>query len=345
MPAGRLTSTVDMVQWIKGQDIYIRAFIDGRPIEEVEAERERAAAAEPISFTFTASEGERMCIRPGYVLQNTDALAWLAAAGPELVHAIVTDPPFTLVDYSEGEVAKLRSGAGGVWRQPPALGGHKRAPLPRFTVLTTEQRHELATFMWKFGDLALRVLKPGGHLIIASTPLLTRCVFAPLEDAGLEKRGEVIRLVQTLRGGDRPKGAETEFPDVSAMPRGGFEPWGLLRKPFKGTVAECLRRWGTGALRRTPSGGPFSDVITSAPTRAAERALSPHPSLKPQAFMRQLVRAALPLGRGVVLDPFMGGGSTIAAAVACGYEAIGVERDAEFFEAAQDGIPKLAALA
>lgn len=300
--------------------------------------------------TFYAN-GERMCIRPGYVLQNTDALAWLAAAGPELVHAIVTDPPFTLVDYSEGEVAKLRSGAGGVWRQPPALGGRKRAPLPRFTVLTPEQRRELAAFMRRFGELVLRVLAPGGHLIVASTPLLTRDVFGPLEDAGLEKRGEIVRLVQTLRGGDRPKGAEGEFPDVSVMPRGSFEPWGLFRKPFKGTVAACLRRYGTGALRRPAAGGPFQDVIASAPTRAAERALSPHPSLKPQRFMRHLVWSALPLGRGVVLDPFMGGGSTIAAAVACaeanggGYEAIGLERDGEFFEAARVGIPKLAALA
>jgi hypothetical protein len=47
--------------------------------------------------------------------------------------------------------------------------------------------------------------------------------------------------------------------------------------------------------------------------------------LKPQAFMRQIVRAALPLGEGVVLDPFMGGGSTIAAAVAVGYASVGVE--------------------
>ena len=39
--------------------------------------------------------------------------------------------------------------------------------------------------------------------------------------------------------------------------------------------------------------------------------------------MRQIVRASLPLGNGIVLDPFMGGGSTIAAAIAVGYESIG----------------------
>ena len=62
----------------------------------------------------------------------------------------------------------------------------------------------------------------------------------------------------------------------------------------------------------------------------------------PQSFMRQIVRAALPLGEGVVLDPFMGGGSTIAAAIAVGYQSCGVELDLTFFRAAAKAIPALA---
>jgi len=60
--------------------------------------------------------------------------------------------------------------------------------------------------------------------------------------------------------------------------------------------------------------------------------------------MRQIVRACLPLGKGVVLDPFMGGGSTIAAAVSNGYESIGIEIDPEFFRGALCAIPSLASL-
>jgi site-specific DNA-methyltransferase (adenine-specific) len=86
------------------------------------------------------------------------------------------------------------------------------------------------------------------------------------------------------------------------------------------------------------------DVIRSAPTRAEERKIAAHPSLKPQAFMRQLVAAALPLGKGIVCDPFMGGGSTIAAAVAVGYDSIGIEQDPRYFKLAQKAIPALARL-
>jgi site-specific DNA-methyltransferase (adenine-specific) len=169
-------------------------------------------------------------------------------------------------------------------------------------------------------------------------------VYVPLLEAGFEKRGEIIRLVQTLRGGDRPKNAHNEFSDVTVMPRSGWEPWGLFRKPCEGRVQDNLRKWGTGGLRRVSKTDPFLDVIRSSPTRPEERKVAPHPSLKPQVFMRQIVRAALPLGKGIVLDPFMGGGSTIAAAVAIGYQSIGIERDPEYFRVAESAIPNLARL-
>jgi site-specific DNA-methyltransferase (adenine-specific) len=184
---------------------------------------------------------------------------------------------------------------------------------------------------------------PGGHLLIAANPLLSHLVYQPLVDAGFEKRGEIIRLVKTLRGGDRPKNAHREFAGVTVMPRSCWEPWGVFRKPCEGRVQDNLRKWKAGGLRRRSQERPFDDVIPSAPTRPEERTLAPHPSLKPQAFMRQIVRASLPLGEGVVLDPFMGGGSTIAAAMAVGYESVGVEIDPVFFEIAEQAIPRLAA--
>jgi DNA modification methylase len=67
---------------------------------------------------------------------------------------------------------------------------------------------------------------------------------------------------------------------------------------------------------------------------------APHPSLKPQAFLRAVVRGVLPLGEGVILDPFASSGSTLAAAEAIGYESIGIEQDAHYFDLARKAIPK-----
>lgn len=277
-------------------------------------------------------------------LFHGDSMEIMKTMAEESIHAIVTDPPYGLVEFSEKEKEKLRSGRGGVWRIPPTIGGCKRSPLPRFTTLTAKDIDNIDKFFEAFGHLALRVLTPGANLVMASNPLVVHVVTSALACAGLEPRGQIIRLVQTMRGGDRPKGAEETFPDVSVMPRSQWEPWIIMRKPITKTSAASLREYFTGGWRRISDEQPFGDVIKSSPTRPQERQLSNHPSLKPQAFMRQVVRASLPLGKGVILDPFAGGGSTLAAALKLGYAAIGIELDSQYFQAASQGIPKLAAL-
>ena len=191
---------------------------------------------------------------------------------------------------------------------------------------------------------ALRALVPGGHVVIASNPLLSTMCFHAFQEAGFEKRGEIIRQVQTLRGGYKPKGAEDEFPGVSVMPRSCWEPWGIFRKPMSGTAADNLKKWGTGGLRRPSADEPLKDLITCSPTRGIEREIAPHPSLKPQRFMRQIVRAALPLGVGIVYDPFAGSGSTLAAAEANGYRSIGTDRSMEYVDLGRKAFRKLAEL-
>jgi site-specific DNA-methyltransferase (adenine-specific) len=65
-----------------------------------------------------------------------------------------------------------------------------------------------------------------------------------------------------------------------------------------------------------------------------ERGDSKHPTVKPVALMRYLVRLATPPG-GLVLDPFMGTGTTGVASLAEGFRFVGFEREAEYFETAK----------
>jgi DNA modification methylase len=281
---------------------------------------------------------------PLYQLHRADAFAWLAAAPPRSVHAIVTDPPYGVLEYTPAELAKRSAGKGGVWRIPPSFDGRKRSPLPRFTILGERDKERLRGFFADLARLALGALVPGAHVFIATSPLVSHLVYEPFVAAGFEKRGEIIRVVSTLRGGDRPKNAHEEFPDVTVMPKSCWEPWGLFRKPCEGRVQDNLRKWRTGGLRRISAVEPFKDMIHAAPARGQERRLAPHPSLKPQALLRQLVRAALPFGEGVLLDPFMGSGSTIAAATACGLASVGLEVHPDYYDLACRAVPALAAL-
>ena len=293
----------------------------------------KASAQEAASFRFGKAR-----------LVQADCMEWLSRQPSESIHAVVTDPPYGLVEYSDAEQAKMRRGRGGVWRIPPSFDGAQRAPLPRFTILTPSDLAGLDRFFLAWGRSVIRLLVPGANVIVASNPLLSYIVSGALSRAGLQRRGEIVRLTMTMRGGDRPKAAHVEFNDVSVMPRSMWEPWLLFRKPIEGRVQDNLRKWGTGGFRRISAERPFGDVIESAPTRASERKLANHPSLKPQAFLRKLVRSVLPLGAGVVLDPFAGSGSTLAAAEALGYESIGIERDPTYFDLAAAALPRLAAM-
>jgi DNA modification methylase len=145
-----------------------------------------------------------------------------------------------------------------------------------------------------------------------------------------------------MRGGDRPKNAHEEFDGVSVLPRSMWAPWVIARKPLDGRVQDNLRKWKTGGWRRPSADRPFGDVIRSSPATARERKLANHPPLKPQSFMRQMVRASLPLGEGVVLDPFAGSGSTLAAANAVGYSR--VEKDPHYAHMAAEAIGPLSRL-
>ena len=279
-----------------------------------------------------------------YHIYHTDAFEWLSKREEASIHALVTDPPYGIVEYTPEQLFKRRNGKGGIWRLPQNYDGHERSPMPRFTVLTPADYSRITKFHNRLAPLLHKVLVPGAHVILSSQNLLSHLVISEFVKAGFEMRGQIARIVRTLRGGDRPKGAHTRYAATSVSPRSCWEPWLIFRKHCDGLVRDNLRRWGTGALRRQSKDKPFSDLIYSSPARGPERKLVPHPSLKPQAFIRQIVWAALPLGKGIILDPFMGSGSTVAAAKHFGLESIGLEVDEEYYLMARAVIPKIAAL-
>ena len=281
-----------------------------------------------------------------YRLHNANSFDWLKEQRANSFEAVLTDPPFGIVEFTPHEVAKLRNGnRGGVWRVPPKIGGSERDPLPRFTTLSAQEREHVRVYFKALGEALAPVLVPGAHVFIAGTPMLQYLVQDGMAQAGFEVRAAVMRLYRGFRGGDRPKLAEQEFEDVCVTPRGAYEPWMLFRKPIgERTVAQNLRKWSTGALRRVSTDSPLLDIIQSGKTPTVEESISDHPTLKPQHLLRILARTLLPLGKGTVLEPFAGSGSTIAACAAVGYDSVGVELDEQHFVKLNQHIQLLSSL-
>jgi DNA modification methylase len=108
-------------------------------------------------------------------------------------------------------------------------------------------------------------------------------------------------------------------------------------------VAKASRRERNAGLDGMPERGRVDDhnLLSStfrtdprSPNGGYENKPAPpqsnhHPTVKPIALMRWLVRLVTPAG-GLILDPFMGSGSTGCAAVLEGFRFVGIEQDAEY---------------
>jgi hypothetical protein len=99
-------------------------------------------------------------------------------------------------------------------------------------------------------------------------------------------------------------------------------------------------RYGVAAGSVLPAQPGYSDsgsaarfFYTTKATRAERQGVT-HPTVKPLDLMAYLCRLVTPPG-GIVLDPFMGSGTTIKAAVSEGFQAIGIERDPAYFAMAE----------
>jgi DNA modification methylase len=99
---------------------------------------------------------------------------------------------------------------------------------------------------------------------------------------------------------------------------------------FIGGDTETVQKFDYGSSDT----GSAARFFYTAKASASERQGVTHPTVKPLGLMRYLVRLVTPPG-GIVLDPFMGSGTTIKAAAEQGFHGIGIEREAEYFAMVQ----------
>lgn len=183
---------------------------------------------------------------------NGDCIELMATLDESSVDAIVTDPPYGIGfmgkawDHAD-IVARVERRAGQA--QPLTKDGNERS-MPRRAPaeeagaydLTPRAMRAFQDFSRAWGEQALRVLKPGGHLLsFASTRTYHRMV-AGLEDAGFEIRDQIGWLF----GSGFPKSRNGEWGGTALKP--AWEPIVLARKPLAGTVAQNWAKHGVGGL-------------------------------------------------------------------------------------------------
>ncbi|AUQ81148.1 DNA-methyltransferase [Phaeobacter inhibens] len=251
-----------------------------------------------------------------YELSNEDCRKFLRTKPDNLVDAVITDPPYGI--------------------------GYKGSRWDRFVPTAP---------LWRE---VLRVMRPGAFIVAASAAKTQHMTALALDKAGFEIKDLLVwHYTQSF-----PGAVSIDGPWRSNL-RTNHDPWIVARKPLeKGlTLKENWDKWGTGAVRTGATGTSWQTNVVSCPKPSrADRDLgltglvkkkkmngSPdsgyftsavaannHATVKPIALMRKLNQLFCADG-GVILDPFMGSGTTGIAALADGYQFLGCEIDKKQF--------------
>jgi len=170
-------------------------------------------------------------------LFHGDARAVLAAMADASIDSVVTDPPYALVSIGKrfgragAKPARAREGGSGVYARASAgfMG-------------ETWDTGETA-FDPDFWGEVLRVLKPGGHVLAFGGTRTYHWLAVAIERAGFEIRDQLGWVYAS----GFPKSHDAGNGWGTAL-KPAWEPIVLARKPLVGTVAETVRKHGTGAL-------------------------------------------------------------------------------------------------
>ena len=255
------------------------------------------------------------------------------------VDFVATDPPYFLDgmgdEWSDVDLKKKEARAGAIGGLPVGM---------RFDPL---QGKRLEEFFYGVAKEMARVLKPGGFMISFSQGRLFHRIAVAAEDAGFEVRDMLAwehnggqgkaftqdHFVRKMKISNAEKEAIIKKLQNRKTPqlRPKFEAILLAQKPKQGTFVENWLKWKTGLIK--------NDFETQQATifnykKSKNRKEIDHMTVKPTDLMERLIEV-FSTKKQVVLDPFMGSGTTGVAALRKGRKFIGFEIEERYFKIAK----------
>lgn len=260
----------------------------------------------------------------------------------ESVHLVVTDPPYYLdglgTDWRKGKRGKRGTGT---------VGG-----LPVGMKFDPEQGKQLYRFMMVVAPLMYEVLKPGGFACVFSQPRLVHRMACAFEDADFEIR-DIYAWHFTNRAQakafsmdhfvNRRDVSETEKKRMKRELRGRktpqlrpqFESIILAQKPRDGTFLDNYLAHNVGLVDTSVSlDGKMPSTVMQV-DKSRKSSGNHHLTVKPVHLIEHLIRLFCEPGQ-IVLDPFLGSGTTAIAALRSNRACIGIEINPEYLSIAEE---------
>ncbi len=284
------------------------------------------------------------------------------------IDMVCTDPPYFL------------DGLGNDWNKESldtkgssAVVGN----LPKGMKFDRNQSKKFNEFYSKVSAEVFRILKPGGAFVSFSSPRLYHSMAMAIEDAGFEIRDmlgwiytqsqvkafsqdHIIDKDKTLTAEQKNKLKETCTNWKTPQLKPAIEPMCLAVKPIEGRYIDNFQKYGTGLMNtsdETKTGEGFfpSNILTteeveesmdrvflvSKPNKTEKGDYNTHLSVKPVQLISHLVKL-FTKENAIVLDPFMGSGTTGVACVQSKRRYVGFDINQEYIKIAERRIREAA---
>ena len=291
------------------------------------------------------------------IIQGDSLKEILPQIAENSIDVVITDPPYFLDKLDEN------------WNHKKVSSGknnHVIKSLPAGMKFDREQGK-------RFYDWYLRVLKPGGFFFSFSSPRLYHRMASAVDDAGFEIRDVFMWLytqnqakAMSLEHFIDKMNIEKKDKDIIKKKLKGwktpqvkscFEPISMAQKPTEGTYLNNIIKNQIGLLNTNIRIGDnmypanvFSidginqiidkSFLLSKPSKLEKGEFNNHKTVKPLAICEYLINLSAFANDAVILDPFVGSGTTAVAAKKLGKNYIGIDLNINYVEIANKRLGK-----
>ena len=272
------------------------------------------------------------------------------------IDMVLTDPPYGIDvlndDWNTDEINKRKSN--GVIKS-----------LPKGMKFDKKQSYKFQEFYTKVSIEIFRILKPGGLFLSFSSQRLYHRLCVSVEDSGFEIRdmlawiytqsqskafsfNHFVKKDKKISEEDKKIILEKLDGWKSLQLKPAIEPICFANKPIEDKFVNNFLKYNVGLLNtkinvgenRFPSNvltteeiNTFMDkaFLVKKPTKKEKGDFNFHPSVKPVELMEHLIKL-FTKENAIILDPFLGSGSTLVACKNTNRKGIGFERNKEYYE-------------
>lgn len=290
---------------------------------------------------------------------NGDSIEVLKQIPDNSIAGCITDPPYNYEfigrDWNQNEIerrlerSKSQNSSTLVKNIPYGSGLAGGVRNERWYKKNRENILEYRSWVSEWGKELFRVLKPGAYVMVFNSTRTSAHIQVSLEDQGFYARDTIVWRRQSgiPKGLNAEKKLEkmgTKNPEIwngwhSAL-RNEWEAITVVQKPLINNYLNTLQLYNVGLLKTKEAGvDGFQSNIFENIKRDPKNSINTHITVKPLELIEKLVNMTIPKIEGnIVIDPFLGSGTTAVAAEKLGIDWIGIEINPEYVQIAEKRI-------